>query len=963
MGLRDNEDDDPGQRAPMGRAEEMAAFGPFRLSVRKRVLQKDGVPLKIGSRALDILLTLVERAPEVVAKRDLVAKVWGTVVVEEGSLRFHVATLRKALGDGKSGARYVMNIPGRGYCIAVPVTWTAARPPPSDAILEPIVPRLPTGPPRMVGRDGIVRDLSRRLREHRFVSIVGAGGIGKTTVALAIAHEVLSEFGGAVYFLDLGAVQNPQLVPGALASLLGVRVSETPMPAILAFLRTRRVVLVFDSCEHVIETVAVLAEDMFRHSPNIHILATSRESLRAEGERVYHLQPLEYPPPNAGSLTSRQALTFPAVQLFVDQITAGGYPFELNNADAPIVAELCRRLDGIALALELAASRVGVHGVRGTASLLNDQFRLLWRGRRTALPRHQTLSATLDWSYNLLSEAERQTLRRLAIFVGTFSLETAHQVVAESSDPAEVTETLATLVEKSLVTLGAAPKARYRLLDTTRAYAWRKLVDSGEQMSIARRHAELMSDSLEHLQPTASVPSSPQGIDFFAEQLGSVRAALEWCYSGEGDIDIGARLTAVSAPLFFQLSLLAECIAWTERALSSIDTRSRATRLELELQTCLGLALMNTKGNVFEARSALTRALAVAESLEDAPSQLLLLHALYRFEMRSGDLRGLAEITGRLETASKQIDDPVTEALAHSVRACTYCLTGNHSEVPMHARMALDQPTHSPSVNAPLYGYTHRIGAHNVLARSLWMLGYPDQAVTVADQCLTEAAHLADPPSFVYALAWNVFVYLRVGDLQTTDQVIARLINHVTKTSMSTYHSVALGCQGSLAILRGEPSRGIQLLQTALAAMRTDGYEFYRGFFSGELAAGFARSGQTELARATICDAVSWADLNGASADLTELLRIKGEILILTSPADAHECEGCLASSLQLARQQSALSLELRTAITLAQFWAGSGKVKEALELLGPIRSRFSEGLHTADLVAATRLLNDLRRQ
>jgi predicted ATPase len=257
----------------------------------------------------------------------------------------------------------------------------------------------------MVGRDDAVRDLAKRLREQRFVSIVGAGGIGKTTVAIAVAHEVLSEFDGAVQFLDLASIEDPQLVAGALASQLGLSVvSENALPAILAFLRERRVLLVFDSCERVIETAATLAENIFRDAPQIHILATSRESLRAEGERVHHLSPLGCPPRDAVSLTATQALGFSAVQLFVDQVAAGGYPFELNDEDAPIVAEVCRRLDGIALALELAACRVGVYGIQGIASLLENEFRLRWRGRRTALPRHQTLNATLDWSYNLLSE-------------------------------------------------------------------------------------------------------------------------------------------------------------------------------------------------------------------------------------------------------------------------------------------------------------------------------------------------------------------------------------------------------------------------------------------------------------------------------------------------------------------------------------------------------------------------------
>ncbi len=201
----------------------------------------------------------------------------------------------------------------------------------------------------------------------------------------------------------------------------------------------------------------------------------------------------------------------------------------------------------------------------------------------------------------------------------------------------------------------------------------------------------------------------------------------------------------------------------------------------------------------------------------------------------------------------------------------------------------------------------------------------------VAEQCLTEAADLGDPPTIVYALAWNMLIYLRVGDWPMTDQIIARLMNHVAKTGMSTYYSVALGCQGGLAILRGEPSRGTELLQTALAAMHRDGYEFYRGVFSGALAEGFAALGQAELAHSTICDAVNWAEGHGASADLPELLRIKGETLILLSPGDTQQAEMCLAGSLRLAQQQSALSLELRSAMSLARLWTDGGQVEKAL--------------------------------
>ena len=489
------QDDTPAVGLPALRGK-IASFGPFRLHVTKRLLEKNGVPVEIGSRALDILVTLLEQAPEVVSKHDLNRRAWGRLIVDEGSIRAQIARLRKRLDDGDSAVSHIANIPGRGYCFTGAVAWSVSEATARKAPMAAL--HLPRGPLLMVGRDGAVRELTARLEKQRFVSIVGAGGIGKTTVALALAHRMLGEFQGAIHFLDLGALEDPRLLASMLASQLGaVAVSDQPLAAILTFLREQRMLLVFDSCEHLIEAVAALTENIFRDAPDVHILTTSREALRAEGEQVHDLPPLECPPEYAEPLTAVQALSFPAVQLFVKQVANRVHPFELTDADAPIVAEICRRLDGIALALELAASRVGAHGVRGVASLLDKHFRLLWRGRRTALPRHQTLSATLDWSYNLLSGTEQLVFRRLAIFVGGFSLAAALRVTSEGLDPAELTETVATLVDKSLVTSGGGTAARYRLLETTRAYACQKLGESGEDETIARRHCEQLTEALE----------------------------------------------------------------------------------------------------------------------------------------------------------------------------------------------------------------------------------------------------------------------------------------------------------------------------------------------------------------------------------------------------------------------------------------------------------------------------------
>jgi predicted ATPase/DNA-binding winged helix-turn-helix (wHTH) protein len=480
---------DPQFKGPI--SQDVICFGPFRLSTTERLLKKSGDPVQLGSRALDILIALVERPAEVVSKRELIARVWPDLVVDEGSLRFHVSALRKALGQGRSGTRYVTNVSGRGYCFVAPISRAASPPALLGNSLAHSPVGLPLSPTRMVGRDETVQLISEELAARRFLTIVGPGGIGKTTVAIAVSHTMLAAFDGAVHYVDFGPLGTPSFVPNMVASTVGLPGNfDDPLAALPVFLRERRMLLVLDSCEHLIETIAPLAERIFREAPEVHILATSREPLQVEGEQVHRIRPLAFPPDDA-PLMAACALTFPAVQLFVERTGADGSGFELNDVEAPIVGKICRRLDGIALALELAAGRVGAYGIKGIESLLDSPCRLLWHGRRTALPRHQTLSAMLDWSYNLLPESERMVLRRLSVFVGAFSLEAAQFVAAgDILEREQVAEAIAGLVTKSLVAAETNHAGTlYRLLDTTRAYVLAKMMDSGERNTIAQRHA------------------------------------------------------------------------------------------------------------------------------------------------------------------------------------------------------------------------------------------------------------------------------------------------------------------------------------------------------------------------------------------------------------------------------------------------------------------------------------------
>jgi predicted ATPase/DNA-binding winged helix-turn-helix (wHTH) protein len=954
----------------------VASFGPFRLRATERLLEKNGRPLQIGSRALDILITLLERAPEVVSKRELVRRTWGDLVVDEGSLRVHITALRKQLDDLDSSVSYVSNVHGRGYCFAGAVTWAAAEATPKQTLRA--VPRLPREPLLMVGRENAVRQLAARLKKQRFVSIVGAGGIGKTTVVLALAHRLLPKFQGAVHFLDLATIEDPRLLASTLATQLGL-VSDQPSPDILTFLREQRLLLVFDSCEHVIAAIATLTENLFRDAPQVHILATSREALRAEGEQVHHLPPLECPPPDAESLTATQALGFTAVQLFVKQVTDSGHPYELTDSDAPTVAQICRRLDGIPLALELAASRVEVYGVQGTASLLDKHFRLLWHGRRTALPRHQTLGATLDWSYKLLSGTEQLLFRRLAIFVTGFSLAAALPVVSEGLDAAEVTEALATLVDKSLVTLDGATAMRYRLLETTRAYAWQKLINSGEDQKIARRACEHLFYAFEKFGCEIWARSSPESIDFFLSNLSDLRAGLDWCFSDQADKVLGAKLTGASACLFLQAGLLPECAAWTERALGVLDSLSQGTLLELELLACFsaasvlwtplpahrtppaphGWSMMVMRGNAPAVHAAMVRALDIAQRLKTAPMELYLLQVLYTLQIRGGDFHNLRDTAVRIATVAKKVADPLADAIGNYYLGRTYLIAGDNRKALRQLQLALDAPSHLSNLNLAIAEDLNR--TRSLLAFSSWVLGYFDQALMAALRAVQEAVELYHPYTLCHVLTACLRIALETGYSEQAEELIERLSSLASKHHLLTCTQVFVGCEGRLAVSRGDLSRGIQLLQTAMAALNQEGFETYRSVFTIGLAEGLARTGKHEAALTAICETLARVETRGGILELSELLRAKGEVLSSMPPEHATEAETCLQRALQLAKEHGMLTLELRSGIGLARLWADRGETSRALTLLERIFSRFSEGFQTRDLLAAAKLLEELR--
>ncbi|WP_425277117.1 ATP-binding protein [Methylocella silvestris] len=749
------------------RPGEQISFERFRLLPAERLLLKEGSPVAIGSRALDLLIALTHRGGDVVSARELIAQVWPHAVVEEGNLRVQIAALRKSLGDGVDGGRYVMTVAGRGYAFVAPIQRSMHR------VTSPFVPsseqpatNLPPAPIFLVGRKEAIDILTLLLLSRRFVSIVGPGGIGKTTAAVVVAHTVLRDFGeDAVYFVDLGSISEPSLAVSTIASTLGCSVQGANAEANLcAFLIDKRMLIVLDSCEHLIETIAPLAERLFREAPSVYLLATSREALRVQNENVHLLSPLSSPIYETPS--AAQALASPAVQLFMERAASSGYRSELSEADAPIVANICRRLDGIALAIELSASRVGTYGIRGTADLLHGGAELFLLGRRSVQPRHQTLHATLEWSFTLLSPDEQRVFRLLSVFVGQFTLEAASSVAGVSdSGPQTVINAVASLADKSLITASSiAGRPYFRLLDVTRSFASLKLRESGEEDAAAQRHACYFAALLDPATiEAATLGDRSPGINPL--QVGNIRKALGTSFSGSGEPLIGVRLAARAAPLFFGLSLLDEIQKWCRLATRALDETNRGTLLELDLQGALAMSSMFTGGDNQEISCALERALEIAQAIGHTQHEIHLLLGRYIFLTRLGDIAGALAAVQQSAALVEARGRSNERAMTQWILGAAYHLAGDQPAAVRHCEIGFELRANMTLEPVNFFGYDYNARGLTALVKSLWLCGFPDRSLKLLRQGIDDATAFDHPVSYCVFLLFSTPVLIWSGAL------------------------------------------------------------------------------------------------------------------------------------------------------------------------------------------------------
>jgi predicted ATPase/DNA-binding winged helix-turn-helix (wHTH) protein len=939
------------------------AFGRYRLFPAKRVLLAGDQPVELKSRAFEAALALVEAGGSLVTREQLHQRIWPDTFVEPHNLDQQISTLRRALGEDRDLIRTEI---GRGWRLAAVVSMIPGTPtaePPTN---------LPSVVVPLVGREKELSELHSLITKQRLVTLTGAGGIGKTQLGIGAARLLRHSFPDGVWVVELAPLMDSELVPSAIARTLGITPgsNRSLVDQVVAVLHRKHLLLVIDNCEHLIEAVARATEAVLRGAELVHVVATSQEPLEAEGEHIFRVSALDVPPTDVTDVD--KALEHSAVQLFVERARAADRSFALQGPTVLAVSKLCRHLDGIPLAIELAAGCVATIGVETLADRLADRFRLLKGGRRSALNRHRTLEATLEWSYGLLSSSQQAVLRRLSVFAGSFTLDTACAVAqAGDLDASWVAEHLTELVKKSLIALDARRRAsRYRLLDTTRAFALEKLARTGELGATARRHALFYQNLLEQAGTRWSATPAVELAATYGPEIDNIRLAITWAFEPGGDDEIGVALVVAAIPLWTLLSTLTECRPLILVALSRLNSNdSNYGRYGLVLQAALGRStLWATRGNTLESRSAASAALQLAETLSDTEHQLRALFLLWLNHLNTGQYRLSLSIAKRFSDIAHQSRDLPAIMTGGRLEGVVLSYLGELAEAKNLFADVLDR-AHSASDYAALhrsfidrFGIDHCLSVRATMARVLWLQGFPDQAMTAAETSIKEAERLDHAFSLGLCLSFGACnVAALSGDLEALENFVRHLSYVADQHALGIWRSDSLAFKGWIAVRKGDYASALHLLATTLGDLQQNEVELHQTLFAGTMAQALAGIGRIADGLAIINRALAASMRCEGWWCVPELLRIKAALTLEQSLPGARDlAEKDLSESLALAQKQQAKSWELRVGIDLARLWHDDGHAGKARDLLAPIYDWFTEGFNTPDLKAARCLLETL---
>lgn len=927
------------------------ANGAWEIDLGRRELRRAKTVMPLGGRAFDLLEAIAGAEGEVIESGELMRRVWARETVAPNTLHVHAAAIRKAFG---TEADFLKTVSGRGYRLSG--QWTKARlrhgsdTRPASAAM-PARTNLPAIASGLIGRARAMQRIRDMMTAYRIVTLVGPGGIGKTRLALEVATTLHRAMQIDTWWVELGTVTDPELVPSTISGVVGLAQRSEGLPAMTpqTAIGDRSVILVLDNCEHVIDAVAAVVDQVVRNCRNCQVLVTSQEMLRVHGEAAFRVPPLEVPserPEPAETLAASSA-----VQMFQARaaMMLGNTPRADDDLD--MMARICRRLDGIPLAIEFAAAQAATLGLREVLERLDDRFDLLTRGRRTALPRHRTLRATLDWSYALLPAAEQRMLRLLGLFAGGFTLDAAVAVI--DAPAAVVADGISDLVAKSLLDLAVGVDGRWRLLETTRAYALERLAASGEGEPAARRYcdfyAAFVAENTVH-QPDDRLPA---GID----EIDNLRSALRWAATPDAAPVAAARLAIGMAPILMHLSLMAECQARAEQALALLASEDGATLgARMQLKVAIGWSLAYRGSRSREAGAVWAEAAALARRLGDIPHLLRALWGLWISHLEQSRFReslGFAEDFAGHAGASGRYADLIA---ADRMRGASLHYLGDQGRARVHIEASLERYVALGAARHTARFYReHAITAKRFHARILWLQGDFDAARVVMEEMVAAEAARDHAITFGAVLGHAVcpIVFLH-GDMVAARRYGAMLQAHARRHDLQAWARWADCFLGFVTIGEGALTEGLAMVAADLEAL-PDGTSNPRYLLLHAVhAEALGRAGDIVRGSAIVRRLRATCEANGEAWLLPELIRVDAELIRMATPTDATgRAAGLLHQAIALSERQSALALTLRATLSLARLQPGP----EAVSALARVVARFAQGVDMPDLRAARRLI------
>ncbi|WP_158903544.1 winged helix-turn-helix domain-containing protein [Burkholderia sp. L27(2015)] len=874
----------------------MISIGNLQVDFIRREIRHNRQLLQVGSRAFDILELLANANGALVSKDEIMRVVWPTTIVEENNLQVHVSALRKALGVD---SELIRTVAGRGYRLLqspnpINVTDLEARPsyvvqcsePPPNSDVEAKIesPDL-CHSAELVGRDQPLKELLVALRRCSVVTLVGTGGIGKTRLAIEAARHACTGFANGVAIVSLAAVTDEHFALEALAMALGLKITGCPltMDAITKALAGKRRLIVLDNCEHVIDAAANIALELSNAAQVV--LATSREPLRIPTETVYPVPSLEVPVDKARGNDVQMAA---AVRLFLARVRAAEPGFQADEKCMDLIGALCRSLDGIPLAIELAAARAATLGVEALTCHLGNNLRILTGGYRTAMPRHQTMRATLDWSYRLLTDLERAIFRRLGPFIGGFTLDALRFLAKRESWPEEdMSEAFSGLILKSMVCAPSqGPQRRYRLLETTRQYALQRLDDNGEQNSAATVHAEYLMTLISNTHAQRNEHSDDSLMEVFSSELDNVRAALEWSLSPCGDASVGVTLASAAVPFFFELSLVGECCSRAQQALEVFKNAAICKvppGVVLRLESAVAAALVFTSGPIDATRRAWSKVYSDAVLAGDVEHEARALWGLWNAHQCGGEPRDALIMAQRFRGLAGRTGNNTLCLLGMRIEGATLHYLGEQAEAREKLEAMLG--AYDPSIHRwKMMGFRieHGIVARATLARVLWAQGHGLQAMEMAQATFRAATAYDNELVTCHVLVESVIpIALMRNDLKLARVGIAALSTHAARMSFHTWIACCECYEMCAALISNPTVECVHALESKIAQLRNTGHLAPLAFLLWKKCEALAKLNELDAALAAADQALEHCEATGERWLHAELCRMKRTILMV----------------------------------------------------------------------------------